>query len=47
LPDRAPVWILDYFIDDEGGLIVGTTVEKPSLQELRDEYDCPVIIDEE
>jgi hypothetical protein len=47
LPDRTPVWVWDYFIDDGAGLIVSTTVEKPSLQELREEYDCPVIIDEE
>jgi hypothetical protein len=47
LPDRVPVWIWDYFIDAEGGLIVATSIEKPSLRDLRNEYDCPVIIDED
>jgi hypothetical protein len=29
------------------GIIVATSVEKPSLRGLRNEYDCPVIIDED
>jgi hypothetical protein len=47
LPDRVPVWIWDYFIDAEASCIVHTSIEKPSLCELRDEYECPVIIDED
>jgi hypothetical protein len=47
LPDRVPVWIWDYFIGAEGGCIVATSIEKPSLPELRNEYDYPVIIDED
>jgi hypothetical protein len=46
MPGRVPVWVCDYF-DAEGSYIVHTSVEKPSLSELRDEYDCPVIIDED
>jgi len=47
LPDRVPVWVWDYFLDAYGGCIVHTSIEKPSLRELRDEYECPVIIDED
>jgi hypothetical protein len=47
MPGRVPVWIWDYFLDAGGGIIVSTSVEKPSLRELRDEYDCPVVIDED
>jgi hypothetical protein len=38
---------LGLFLDDGCSLIVSTTVEQPSLNELRSEYDCPVIIDDD
>jgi hypothetical protein len=46
LPDRRPVWVWE-LIEAEGGCIMHTSVDKPSLGELRAEYDCPVIIDED
>jgi hypothetical protein len=47
VPDHLPVWVWDYFMDDGGGFIVSTTAERPSLHELRTEWDCRVIIDDE
>ena len=47
LPDRVSVWVWDLITDAEGACIMHTSIEKPSLRELRNEYDCPVIIDED
>jgi hypothetical protein len=41
-------WIQDLMMDAEGeGIIMEISAKKPSLRELRNDYDCPVFIDED
>jgi hypothetical protein len=43
--DGVPVWIVD-LVEAEGSCIMDISTEKPSLRELRNDFDCPVIMDE-
>jgi hypothetical protein len=44
---RKLVWIWD-LVEAEGETIMDTSVEKPSMRDVREwGYDCPVIIDDE
>ena len=47
-PDGTPIWIVD-LVEIEGSCIMDVSTEKPSLRELRelrDEFGCTVIMDE-